>query len=85
MHQYCFLLGVYNVDSYLKPHLTIKQMVNGVKLVLALLDSYNQSVSTFGDQNLTIDIDEKWFYVVPNIFRLPFGLTAPLYIRATET
>ena len=40
-------------------------MVNRVKFVLALLGSHNQSGSTCGDQNLTIDIDEKWFYVVP--------------------
>ena len=65
MHRYCFLIGMYNVDSYLKPHLTIKQMINRVKFVLALLRNHNQSVSTFGDQNLTIDIGEKWFYVVP--------------------
>ena len=65
MHRNCFLVGMYNVDSYLKPHLTIKQMVNRVKFVLALLGSHNQSVSTLGDQKLTIDIDEKWFYVVP--------------------
>ena len=32
-------------------------MVNRVKFVLP--------VSTYGDQNLTIDIDNKWFYVVP--------------------
>ena len=64
-HIYCFLIGMYNVDSYLKPHLTMKQMVNRVKFALALLSSHNRSVSTFGDQNLTIDIDEKWFYVVP--------------------
>ena len=43
----------------------MKQMVNRVKFVLALLGSPNQSVSTFGDQYLTIDFDEKWFYVVP--------------------
>ena len=65
MHRYCFLIGMYNVDSYLKPHLTIKHMVNRVKFVLALLGSHNQSVSTFGDQNLAIGIDEKWFNVVP--------------------
>ena len=65
MHRYCFLIGLYNVDSYLKPHLTIKQVVNRVKFVLDLLGSHNQSVSTYGDQNLAIDIDEKWFYVVP--------------------
>ena len=59
MHSYCFLTGMYNVDSYLKPHLTMKQMVNRVVFVLALLGSHNQSGSTFGDQNLTIDIDEK--------------------------
>ena len=63
MHHYCFLIGMYNVDSYLKPHLTIKQMVNRVKFALALLGGHNQSVCTFGDQNLTIDEDEKWFYV----------------------
>ena len=39
-------------------------MVNCVKFVLALLGSHNQSVSTLGDQKLTIDIDEKWFYMV---------------------
>ena len=65
MHRYSFLIGMYNVDSYLKTHLTIKQIVNRVKFVLALLGSHNQSVSTFGDQNLTIHIDEKWFYVMP--------------------
>ena len=56
---------MYNVDSYLKPHLTITQMVNSVKFVLALLGSHNQSVSTFCDQNLTIDIDEYWFHMAP--------------------
>ena len=36
MHRYCFFIGTYNVDSYLKPHLTMKQMVNRVKFVLGL-------------------------------------------------
>ena len=64
MHR-CFLIGKCNVDSYLKPHLTMKQMENSVQFVLALLGSHYQSVSTFGDQYLTIDIDEKWVYVLP--------------------
>ena len=65
MHRYCFHIGMYIEDSYLIPHLIVKQMVNRVKFVLALLSSHNQSVSTFGDRNVTIDIDEKWLYLVP--------------------
>ena len=40
-------------------------MVKRVHFVLALLSGHNQVTSTFGYLNLTIDIDEKWFYVVP--------------------
>ena len=59
MHRYCFLIGMYNVDSYSKPHLTMKQMINRVKFVLTLLGSHNQFVSICGDQNLIIDINIK--------------------------
>ena len=40
-------------------------MIKRVKFVLALLSGHNQATSTVGDLNLTIDINEKWFYVVP--------------------
>ena len=59
------LIGMYNVDSHLKPHLSLRHMVKRVQFVHALLTGHNQATSTFDDFNLTIDIDEKWFYVVP--------------------
>ena len=40
----------------------LEQIVNRVKFVQALSGSLNQCVSTFGDQNLTVDIDEKCFF-----------------------
>ena len=65
MHRYCVTFGMYNVVSYLKPHLSLKQMVRRINFVLALITSHNRHISTFGRYELTIDVDEKWFYVVP--------------------
>ena len=65
MHRYCVSIGMYNVDSYLKPHLSLKQMVNRINYVVGLLEVHNQHIRRFGTHELTIHIDEKWFYVVP--------------------
>ena len=62
MHRYYVTIGIYNVDSYLKPHLSLRQMVRRINSVLALITAHNRHVPTFGSR--PIDVDKKWFYVI---------------------
>ena len=61
MHRYCVTIGMYNVDSYLTPHLLLRQMVRRINFVLALIRRITDTCLL----SEPIDVDEKWFYVVP--------------------
>ena len=50
---------MYNVDSNLKPHLSLKLMVNRINVVVGLLEVQNQQQLRFGALDSTIHIDEK--------------------------
>ncbi len=55
MYCYCVNIGIYNVDSYLKPHLSLKQMVNRINFALGKIESHDQHTSTLR----TLDLNKN--------------------------
>ena len=59
MHQYCVTIGMYNVDSYLKPYFFQQKLINAIDFVMSLITTHNRDVSTFGTYDSSIDADER--------------------------